>query len=169
MKLDFLKKQVDASAVDDGVWMQFTNPIDGRPLFLDEAETKPCRARIRSVNSTAFRECVDAIRRRVANVTARSRPAAAQRSVDAESALEQPRKLVALITGLENVSSDGPSFQPGPSLEDAKEMYADSTLQWMVEQVFAYAENSENYGAEATSAGNASAPAASPATPETAT
>lgn len=156
MKLDFLQEQVSSDRIENGAWYHFVSHLTGEPLYLDPRpdnpvpgqtyETQPCRGLIRSVNSKAFRDCEDRIRKRINNARSRAKPSQQSKVIDAEGDLERPKKLAVLIVQLENVSRANPGPQPPPTDEEARDICDDSTVQWWVDQVFLAAADDERYG-----------------------
>ncbi len=158
MKFDVLSL-IDGNAMEDGVWLHLTSPIDGEPLYRDpEEKTLPCRAKVRSSECeriTAYTQ------RHLASTTARMQRLSAKKRIELsqEMASERTRGVFAIqLVALDNATSEKPGIVE-VSEEEAFEIFVDPTLQWLVAQVVVFSNDPASFGLEARPTPDAGAPA----------
>jgi hypothetical protein len=163
--MDFLTEQFSADLIENGAWLHLLGP-EGSPLFLDGPErvdpedatktiggTKPCRFRIRSNNSEAYKKHLDDVQRRSMNQgrKAKGNKALQQEMMLKEMKLAEPETFANIITEVENVSKARPGRHNVP-YEELLKFAMDPKNKPFVDQALTFSADESNYG---TDAGNA--------------
>lgn len=146
-----LIKVMDADAIEDGVWFQLTVPGTTDPLFRDEERTLPCRVKVRSDKSEAFRSGNLKFQQRIQQRQARAK--ASEKDDLAVRSLGQQREewFALLLVAMENCDAEkgGPVT---PSMEEKFSLIRDdagrpiSENVWLMDQVLGFGLNEQNFG-----------------------
>lgn len=173
ISVNIAKKILAKDLIEDGKWIHLTTGGDDPELlYADAAETKPCRALVRSRRCEGMKKVNEALGRKTLGLGRMSNT----KAKDVEAGLrktEVPRRFAVVLAGLENCDTSNLGIQTFTETEllETPVYGADGKLgealayhpdyDWLVNQVVDYAFNDKNYGIETeTPAGNADAPAA---------
>lgn len=159
--MDFLTNQFSADLIENGAWHHLIGP-DGSPLFLDGPKrqdpgdatktiggSKPCRFRIRSNNSAAYKKHLEDVQRRSMNQgrKAKGNKALQQEMMLAEMKLAEPETFAHVVTEVDNVSLANPGRQT-PSIEELIKFASDPKNKPFVDQALTFSAEESNYGAD---------------------
>ena len=137
-------QRLDVNSIEEGSWLHLLDPEDGEPMYRDpETKLLPCKAQVRSDQSEAV-TLADRKANRVFQEQAQ-RVSAAKRKEMVDEATEAGvvRRFSRILVSLENCAEQKGVVQV--SEEDAKAIYTDKSMRWMVNQIFAYAGEQANY------------------------
>jgi len=148
MKFDVLERVSSKEAIEDGAWMRVNAPGTSNPLYRDfkaEDPKEPVRIRVRSIRSEAYQAHAANEERKAFNA---AKDLTGQKQRDAIVAVTKKRRVLdfaVLVTEVENVSKgvDGPVK---PSHDDLIRIGSASESGWLVDQVFVFARDDENFG-----------------------
>lgn len=165
MKFDVLTSQVAADTIEDGAWLHLVSPA-GEELFLDKEKTKPVRIKVRSTSSKAYEQHEDTVTRRALSENRKAKSETQkQQAVLAQMKRQQPAGFAALVTGMENVSTDQPGLIT-PTDQEKFDFASDPHNRWVVDQVMDFARDAENYSSGGVRPGNDSSAGNAEAAPD---
>lgn len=158
---DFVTSLLSNNLIEDGAFCHFNSPADGEPLYLPGAKredgsmdaSKAVGAYVRSTASKAYDAHIDAVTRRAVSGNRKAKTEAQKQDLVLKQLKEEsPTSFAVLIARFQNTSTAGGVW--APVFEEKLTLAADPTNRWMVDFCLKFAENTENYPAEA---GNADA------------
>lgn len=160
MDFNFLDDVANSDKIESGAWMHVTNPATGLPWFVDAnvpEPKKPVRILVRSIRSGAY-QALDAVEQRAAFSRQRSskriEPGVAAAQLQNTIKARRAKEFVLLTMAFENVPGN-PEGVIKPDPQELLELAPQPNIQWMIDQVFEFAREDANYGAD--SAGNVDA------------
>jgi hypothetical protein len=149
MKFATLSGQIDGAKVDDGVWIPLLGTKkdeDGAriPLYCGDTKDFPARALVRSYRSRAMREATESLQRSGFVKIAKAKGDKAKEEAQANAVQLPPAlRLHLLVARLENCDEVPGSREL--TLEDAKDLLADSQYCFVVDQIIETAYDDERY------------------------
>lgn len=144
MKFDVIDV-LDADVMEDGAWLHLLSPADGEPLYRDpEKKTKPCRALVRSEQSSTHRNSIFAETQRLQGRVNRAKKADRDRIAREVTELTFALRFADSLIALENATTE----QSGVVQivrEDALKMGVEPKWQWLTAQVLQFSGNYANF------------------------
>lgn len=142
-----LIKVMDPDAIENGVWFQLNSPGTTEPLFRDPvAKTLPCKVKVRSDKSKAFRSAdfdfANNLQNRLAKAKATER-AAIQKGAYTE---RRPYWFASLLVCTDNCDSEKAGQVTG-TFEEMVALAQESENIWLVDQVLALGLGEQNFPA----------------------
>ena len=162
--MNIFEKQFDTNLIEEGVWFRpnYPNgPRDGEPMDGDNGQ--PVRIRVRSVDSTTYRDYLNRrSRRNVSHMVGAKSRRAEKELVKDTTKDDRAEQFAVLVTGFENIDAAGQKTVPSENdllafvadFDKDKGWIVRPGIVWLVDDVIKFANDSMNYGAPASTEGN---------------